>query len=281
MFHCQGEKGFGRLCHAEFISASLSERIGESSDCPVKHKGYLKKSAFTLAEVLITLGIIGVVAAMTIPTLVANAKSHQYRSSFKKAVATLSQAAKMSQAQYDFDYATISGKCGANAGTENPENVQTVCSLLNGTLTGATFYENPASLKMKNGSNYSITAGPLMKINGLSVASFKAYSLSDGTLILVYKPFGDYPCTLNIGQKIIDDYGADAENMNRCLGLIDVNGISPPNKEVSCSSGSDSLSQDTCIVKNDPKHLTDVYPIRFHDQTVEPASAAARYVLKN
>nr|MBP7211932.1 type II secretion system protein [bacterium] len=28
-----------------------------------------KKSAFTLAEVLITLGIIGVVAAMTIPTL--------------------------------------------------------------------------------------------------------------------------------------------------------------------------------------------------------------------
>ena len=30
------------------------------------------KSAFTLAEVLITLGIIGVVAAMTIPTLVQN-----------------------------------------------------------------------------------------------------------------------------------------------------------------------------------------------------------------
>lgn len=63
--------------------------------------------------------------------------------------------------------------------------------------------------------------------------------------------------------------------------LIDVNGISPPNKEVSCSFGSDSLSQDPCIVKNDPKHLTDVYPIRFHDQTVEPTSAAARYVLRN
>ena len=30
------------------------------------------KKAFTLAEILITLGIIGVVAAMTIPTLVAN-----------------------------------------------------------------------------------------------------------------------------------------------------------------------------------------------------------------
>ncbi len=30
------------------------------------------KKAFTLAEVLITLGIIGIVAAMTIPTLVAD-----------------------------------------------------------------------------------------------------------------------------------------------------------------------------------------------------------------
>ena len=31
-----------------------------------------KKAAFTLAEVLITLGIIGIVAAMTLPTLIAN-----------------------------------------------------------------------------------------------------------------------------------------------------------------------------------------------------------------
>ena len=31
-----------------------------------------KKAAFTLAEVLITLGIIGIVAAMTIPTLIAD-----------------------------------------------------------------------------------------------------------------------------------------------------------------------------------------------------------------
>lgn len=30
------------------------------------------KKAFTLAEVLITLGIIGVVAAITLPTLIAN-----------------------------------------------------------------------------------------------------------------------------------------------------------------------------------------------------------------
>ena len=32
----------------------------------------MKKYGFTLAEVLITLGIIGVVAAMTIPTLISD-----------------------------------------------------------------------------------------------------------------------------------------------------------------------------------------------------------------
>ena len=37
------------------------------------------KKAFTLAEVLITLGIIGVVAAMTIPNLIANVNAHKFR----------------------------------------------------------------------------------------------------------------------------------------------------------------------------------------------------------
>lgn len=42
------------------------------------------KKAFTLAEVLITLGIIGVVAAMTIPVLLVNTTSQKYRSKLKK-----------------------------------------------------------------------------------------------------------------------------------------------------------------------------------------------------
>lgn len=47
-------------------------------------------SAFTLAEVLITLGIIGVVAAMTIPTLVVNSQKNQTITQLKKSYSTLS-----------------------------------------------------------------------------------------------------------------------------------------------------------------------------------------------
>ena len=55
-----------------------------------------KEFAFTLAEVLITLGIIGVVAAMTIPTLMTNIKSTQYLAQFKKSLSKIPRLAKYS-----------------------------------------------------------------------------------------------------------------------------------------------------------------------------------------
>jgi len=51
--------------------------------------------AFTLAEVLITLGIIGVVAAMTIPNLMVNMQAKKYRSQYLKAYSEISQAVRM------------------------------------------------------------------------------------------------------------------------------------------------------------------------------------------
>lgn len=50
------------------------------------------KKGFTLAEVLITLGIIGVVAALTIPTLIANHRKQVVTTSLKKIVNTLLNA---------------------------------------------------------------------------------------------------------------------------------------------------------------------------------------------
>ena len=49
------------------------------------------KKGFTLAEVLITLGIIGVVAAVTLPTLVQNYKKTVYVNQLKKFVSTFEQ----------------------------------------------------------------------------------------------------------------------------------------------------------------------------------------------
>ncbi len=50
------------------------------------------KKGFTLAEVLITLAIIGVVAALTIPSVVANTQQQEFKTGLKKAVNVLNDA---------------------------------------------------------------------------------------------------------------------------------------------------------------------------------------------
>ena len=54
------------------------------------------KSAFTLAEVLITLGIIGVVAAMTIPNLITTHQKKVTVTKLQKAISVLNQAYRLS-----------------------------------------------------------------------------------------------------------------------------------------------------------------------------------------
>ena len=57
------------------------------------------RNAFTLAEVLITLAIIGVVAALTLPTLVQNYKKHVVETKLAKFYTTINQAVAMSNTQ--------------------------------------------------------------------------------------------------------------------------------------------------------------------------------------
>ena len=58
----------------------------------------MKKLGFTLAEVLITLVIIGVIAAMTVPTLMNNTNAQEFRSALKKAISGLNQALTLNYA---------------------------------------------------------------------------------------------------------------------------------------------------------------------------------------
>ena len=61
------------------------------------------KNGFTLAEVLITLGIIGVVAAMTLPTLIQNHQKRSLEVATQKFYSTLSQAVKKYMADEGVD----------------------------------------------------------------------------------------------------------------------------------------------------------------------------------
>lgn len=74
-----------------------------------------KRFAFTLAEVLIALAIIGVVAAMTIPTFMANTAGAQFRTGFKKGITVLTQAASANYATEGYDFSGTNGYAGGGA----------------------------------------------------------------------------------------------------------------------------------------------------------------------
>lgn len=68
-------------------------------------KFFKRDIGFTLAEVLITLGIIGVVAAITMPALVQNYRKHVVETRLEKFYSIMNQAAKQAELSYgEFQY---------------------------------------------------------------------------------------------------------------------------------------------------------------------------------
>ena len=74
-----------KICINGFIPAKDARHAGTFSN--------VRKIAFTLAEVLVTLGIIGVVSAMTVPSLMQNHQRKTYVTQLHKVYNELSQAA--------------------------------------------------------------------------------------------------------------------------------------------------------------------------------------------
>ena len=66
----------------------------------IRYKFKIYKHGFTLAEVLITLVIIGVVAALTIPTAINRMQREELRSQFKKAYSATAQAVQKMKIDY-------------------------------------------------------------------------------------------------------------------------------------------------------------------------------------
>ena len=82
--------------------SSLKSKIAFSLADGAEHVAISKnqcKVAFTLAEILITLGIIAIVAAMTMPSLIANYQKKRTVAQLKKAYSTFAQA--LVQSQYE------------------------------------------------------------------------------------------------------------------------------------------------------------------------------------
>ena len=199
------------------------------------------KKAFTLAEVLITLGIIGVVAAMTMPTLMNATQGAQYRTAYKKALSVLSQAVVLNIALDDYDLSQATGS--ATDGTSN--------SLYN------LFKNRMNVVSTNNGQGWSNGGAAF----GTAASNNFTFYFNDGMAFTIPQAAGN--C-----EDITTGTGVPSTN---CRGAIDINGAKNPNTVVSCSSGSGN----SCEVKSP----TDIYPVKLGGQSILPNSPAARAVM--
>lgn len=207
-----------------------------------------KRFGFTLAEVLITLGIIGVVAAMTMPTLMNSTQGAQYKAAYKKALSALGQAVTLNVALDDYNFAdTVAG----DASTD-----YSVAKILTSRM-------NVVKTEDGKGLGYAVNTDTT-SVTGASDANYSFY-FNDGIVFSFPKAssFGCVKDTAGVADKI-------------CKGLIDVNGQKGPNRVVKCDGETDyKKTKDGCVVTNP----TDIYPVVFYNQTVLPSTDAARAVL--
>ena len=212
---------------------SLSTAIGlglRGVDCNDKinynssMKNYNKrKRAFTLAEVLITLGIIGVVAALTIPTLISNYNKRQTVTKLKQTYSILSQALTMAQVK-EGDPTTweVAGIYGTPTDDPNFNSTETIKKF-------ATKYLMPY-IKVSKDYGYNVFSrigydGPYYPLNGNLEGGYGSFGyiilLSNNVLI----------------KSGIGDVCVDRDDDGNCIGrayrnitfLVDINGFNKPN----------------------------------------------------
>ena len=210
-----------------------------------------KMNAFTLAEVLITLGIIGVVAAMTMPTLINSTQGAQYKSAFKKALSAISQAVTLNVALDEVDFGDI-------------DDTNTMATILSQRMN--VVRTEPSTL---DEDEYKIAT----TVNGVTSGDNTTLFMNDGIMFQFPTEVGKNPkCTKD--TSVSDVTAWDIGRQKACSGFIDVNGTKGPNKVVVCDN-SDTGTGTNCKVTNP----TDIYPVMFFDSTVLPSTDAARAVL--
>jgi len=175
----------------------------------------IRQVAFTLAEVLITLAVIGIVTALTIPTLVQNYKERAIVTSLKKVYSTLSQAYNMAVAengspQYWVEEATY---------VEDPDNPSKKKVSPAAAIHLSNIMSKYLSIAKNCGSDDGCWYdGDVHKIDGTVLRKAERNDLakvllSDGTMLA----FG--------GQV-----GTATKDGRLAWFLVDVNGASAPNK---------------------------------------------------
>lgn len=179
----------------------------------------MKEKGFTLAEVLITLGILGVVIAMTLPTVVGKYKKQATISQLKKAYTILSQVVLSAQEDNGGAYFLTSDTVNADATKKFFEQYW------------LPYFNNPTVSKegVYPYGNYA----PLKEISGDSYGQSVFTSYSNGRIYFTAMDGTVYYINMMQWEYEYDDDGNIVSSTAKYATIqrvfVDLNGIKSPN----------------------------------------------------
>lgn len=167
------------------------------------------KLAFTMAEILITLGVVGVVSAMTIPTVINKYKTFVLKKQFAKSYSMLNQVINKSIADNDLAIPA----CYYFSG-EGQYDLSDCSSLKNSILSNLKIIKECKSNAYKNGcipkyDDFLIPGHTWFSSESI-LNSNPAWVLADGNILLGYSNM--FPAIMAIdinGDKLPNKYGED------------------------------------------------------------------------
>ena len=121
--------------------------------------------AFTLAEVLITLAIIGVVAALSIPSVISNTQQQEFKTGLRKAVSVLNSAITVNKAldgESPYDNANLFGYLMRHMSIlKSTDNTRDIYYVQASWLNAAFYTTDGIKFEFRRGGNKASNVRPL------------------------------------------------------------------------------------------------------------------------
>ena len=235
----------------------------------------MKKRGFTLAEVLITLAIIGVVAAISIPSVISNTQQQEFKTGLRKAVSVLNSAITMNMAidgESPYDNANIFGYLTRHMNVIKTTSRREYEYRLVG---GSSALSGNAAFYTVDGMVFELRAGqvqakmPLYENNSINVCTGNiSGDLAYGGTTNHCGGCGSYGLNNN----------ADGTTKPPCIILVDVNGDRKPTpNNVNCKNATCASADNiTKVPLPSEKKVRDTFSILITDDRAIPFGVTAQ-----
>jgi len=245
-----------------------------------------RTKGFTLAEVLITLAIIGVVAALTIPSVISNSQQQEFKTGLRKAVSVLNSAITMNMAldgESPYDNKQLPQYL-----MKHMSVLKTVKLLEKEAWKSATYFNSGAYDGNENGAFYTTDGMRFEFETHAAEYQYRSNKLHESNVYAC----GSTNTFFNEGEKFIENYTTTTcggcgsygltHNPNNtskppCLILVDVNGDKKPTPgNVNCKAGSCAKKNLYKVPVPGEKKVRDIFTILITDDRAIPYGVTAQ-----